>query len=393
MGISRFEGSPIGRLVPVSVRDGGTTWEHFAYVPYPLPEKPRLADETIQAVIDATGAVNRLDGAGRRLPNPYLLSRPAFYEEAVSTSALEGTYATIDEVFEADLLDADEVSPDVAEVRNYVLAAMRGLELIEELPICRRLVLDIHRILMAGEHGDHPDAGQIRSRQNWIGKRRHAPITESVFVPPPAPVPLEDGLDQWERWINRPEIPTLVRAALGHYQFETLHPFIDGNGRVGRLVATLQLIAEGELTVPLLNISPYLAERKDEYLEGLRCVTVTGDWDPWVQFFCEAVRVQAGRALERAEALLVAREELVAHVREANLRGVAIEITENLIGYPVVSPTQAAKDFGVSYQTANRAIGNLVDAGVLREVTGKNYGRIFASTAILKILSGNLGTS
>ena len=295
MDVARFRDSPIGQLTPVTVLDGETRYEHEAYVPNPLPDELGLAQRTWKTVIEASSALTRLDGAGhKRLPNPYLLVRPSLAQEAVSSSALEGTYAALEDVLQAEFLESYDLSSETAEVRNYLLAAERGLELIKTLPICLRLVKEIHGVLMQGGRGDYVDAGEFRTRQNWIGPRPGTPITESLFVPPPNGPILNEALDRWEAWVNRDNgIPVLVKVALGHYQFETIHPFVDGNGRVGRLLAILTFIETKQLRVPLLNISPYLEEHRDEYVDNLRALSETGDFESWVLFFAEAVGVQA----------------------------------------------------------------------------------------------------
>lgn len=389
MEISRFEKSPIGHLVPITVTEGDRTWDHFAYVPNPLPRKIDLAQETWAAVTEASAALARLDGAAHRLPNPYLLVRPALTKEAVSTSALEGTYAAIEDVLQAELLEESELTASTAEVRNYVLAAEHGLELIKTLPICQRLVTEVHRVLMRGSRGDHAEIGNFRRRQNWIGARRSSPVTEALFVPPPAGDDLESGLDAWEKWVNDTTftLPSLIRVALGHYQFESLHPFIDGNGRVGRLLIVLTLMERGDLKIPLLNVSPFFENARDEYIDHLRLVSESGDFEPWVAFFAEAVKTQAELALVKADELIDLRDELVQSVHTAKLRGVALRITEDLIGYPFVTPTRAAAKFGVSYEAANSAISRLEELGILSEATGRAYGRMFLSTRIVSLIN------
>ena len=388
MDLKRFRNSPIGTLVPVRVHDGDTLYEHEAFVPAPLPARIDLSQEAWSLVTTASAAVARLDGAAHRLPNPYLLVRPSLVEEAVSTSALEGTYASIEDVLQAEFLDQADMSAQTVEVRNYVLAAELGLELIKELPICHRLVRQVHATLMRDARGDYAEAGEYRTRQNWIGPRRGSPITESSFVPPPPGEPLEQGLDDWEGWVNaESELATLVKVALGHYQFEALHPFIDGNGRVGRLIVVLTLIASGELKVPLLNISPYLEAHRDDYVDHLRAVSETGDFEPWLTFFAEAVRVQAERALIKADRLIETKDMIINELHQANVRGVALRIAEGLIGGPVITPTRAAELYGVTFQAANTAIGRLVDLGILREVTGRSYARLFTAPRIVEIVS------
>jgi Fic family protein len=347
-----------------------------------------LSQAAWTTVIEASAALGRLDGAANRLPNPYLLVRPALTQEALSSSALEGTYAAIEDVLGAEYLNVDDLSAETAEVRNYVLASELGLELIRELPICLRVVREVHTRLMQGARGDYAEAGAFRSRQNWIGPRRGTPITESLFVPPPPGEILERGLDEWERWVNRDNgIPGLVKVALGHYQFETLHPFIDGNGRVGRMLVTLTFIAGGDLRVPLLNLSPYLEEHRDQYVDLLRGVSETGDFEPWITFFADAIRVQSERGLLRADRMLEAREEIAGRLHESGKRGVAVRIADDLIETPIVTPSRAAERYGVTFQAANTAIAHLVEIGILREITGRPYARLFAAPGIVSIIS------
>jgi Fic family protein len=389
MDVERFSQSPVGEVVPIEVVDGERTWNHHAFVPSPLPRELTLSQSTWTDVVEATGSLTRLDGSAHRLPNPYLLVRPALTREAISTSALEGTYAALEDVLQAELWDESELAPSTAEVRNYVLAAELGIHLIKTLPICRRLVTDVHGTLMRGSRGDYSEVGNFRRRQNWIGTRRDQPVTASLFVPPPAGDALDAGLDEWESWVNDGTIslPALVKVALGHYQFETLHPFIDGNGRVGRLLIVLTLLESGDLTIPLLNVSPFFENARDEYIDHLRNISETGDFEPWIRFFAEAVRVQSERALTKADALIDAREGIESELHGHKVRGAALRIAQDLIGYPYVTATRAAERAGVTYETANSAIARLVDLRVLRERTGRTYARVFASDKILEILS------
>ena len=387
---SRFQNSPIGQLVPIRVVLGDQVWEHQAFVPDPLPRTVELSQKTWTIVTEASSALARLDGAGRRLPNPYLLVRPAITREAVSSSALEGTYAELQDVLQAELLDDNNVlDAATAEVRNYVLAAERGLEMIETLPVSRRVLTETHGILMRGSRGDHAEVGAFRRRQNWIGSRARAPVTEALFVPPPPGETLERGIDDWERWVNDRSItlPTVVKTALAHYQFEALHPFIDGNGRIGRLVVVLTFIAAGDLAIPLLNVSPFFERARDEYIDHLRTVSETGDFEPWVAFFAEAVRVQAQLGLTKAEELIGVRDQITQRLRDVGVRGTAIRIAENIIGYPVTTVARAAEQSGVSYESANSAVGRLVDEGVLHEITGGNYRRVFVAQEVLDIIN------
>ncbi len=388
MDVGRFRNSPVGRLVPVNVLDGATSYDHFAFVPAPLPDTVDLGQKTWGDVAAAAAALGRLDGAANRLPNPYLLVRPALTKEAISSSALEGTYAALEDVLGAEYLNIDDLSVETAEVRNHVLASELGLDLIKTLPICLRLVREVHNRLMQGSRGDYAEAGSFRTRQNWIGPRRGTPITSALFVPPPSGEELERGLAEWESWVNRDNgIHGVVKVALGHYQFETLHPFIDGNGRVGRMLVTLTLIEGGELRVPLLNVSPYFEEHRDEYVDLLRAVSETGDFEPWIRFFSAAVRSQSERALEKADRLIAAREVILDELHEAGKRGVALRIAEDLIATPIVTPARASERYSVSFQAANAAVADLVSRGVLREITGRPYARLFAAPRIVDVIA------
>ena len=389
MDVERFRHSPVGRLVPIRVVEGERTYEHEAFVPNPLPHELDLSQETWALVTEATEALGRLDGAANRLPNPYLLVRPALTKEAVSTSALEGTYAPIEEVLQAEFFDEAELAASTAEVRNYILAAEHGLELTKTLPIARRIVTEVHGTLMRGSRGEYAEIGSFRQRQNWIGTRRAQPVTESVFVPPPRGEELDRGIDDWERWVNNEgvRLPILIKVALAHYQFETLHPFVDGNGRVGRLLIVLTLVESGDLKVPLLNVSPFFEDARDEYIDHLRAVSETGDFEPWVEFFASAIKTQSERALTKADALVEARELILDRLHEAGVRGVAIRIAEDLVGSPFVTPSRAAEKFDVTYETANSAIARLVDHGIVREATGRTYARVFVSPEIVAIIN------
>jgi Fic family protein len=386
--IAALSSSPAGVLVPISGYDPrhDKPYQHKAFLPHPLPTAIDLEQETYKIVTAATAAVARLDQAAIRLPNPLLLARPAIRREAVSTSALEGTYAALDEVLEADFLEAGELPAPVSEVVNYVRAAEAAYEWIKDRPITIGMLRELQKILVRGTRGDTSDAGKVRSIQVFIGLNVGR-VEDARFVPPPPGDQLEAGLRAWEQWINGvQDLPVIVRMALGHYQFETLHPFNDGNGRLGRLVCVLQLAACGELRVPVLNLSPWLEQRRREYQDHLLRVSQTGEFDPWIRFFCEAVHAQAVRAVERIDKLVDWKERTLSQVRAANIRGVALRIAEDLIGYPMITPTSAAAMYRVTYPAANAAVARLANLGVLQERTGRRYARVFAARDVLRII-------
>jgi Fic family protein len=389
MDIEALRGSPIGSLQPIRGTDGrrGEEYEHFAYVPRPLPSSVELTSAAWTRVVEASAALAHLDQAGQQMPDAGVLRRPTIRREAQSTSAIEGTFAAFTELLEADLGERPApYSPAVIEVGNYVRAAEGAFEWIADRPITSGLVLQLQRTLVANTASELSDAGQLRDRQVFIGPRG-SPITEARFVPQPPGDGLRTAFDDWIAWVNADsDLPAVVRAALGHYQFETLHPFSDGNGRIGRLVIVLQLMQYSTLRQPLLIVSPWIEARRSRYQDGLVALSRTGDWSTWVEFFAEGLREQAIETHRQAEALLQYRESVRARIRAGEFRGVAGRIAEDLIETPVVTPTWAKARYGVSYQAANTAISKLITEGLLVEVTGRTYGRIFAAPAVYSAL-------
>jgi Fic family protein len=388
--IERFQGSPVGRLAQIQGRDAylQRDYSHYAFVPGPTPTTLALSQSTYNTVTKATLALGRLDFAVQRLPDPGLLVRPVLRREAQSTSELEGTYAPLDEVLAADFIDEARRSAELREVMNYVVAAEHALDLIKTRPICLNVLCQLQAILVRGTRGQMYDSGQLRQRQVFIGERELG-IEQSRFVPVPEGDLLLEGVTDWEKWINAPdhEMPLVVKAAVGHYQFETLHPFSDGNGRLGRLIVVLQLIEADMLTYPILNLSPWLKPRKEQYKNLLLEVSASGNYDPWVCFFSTAVEAQAQDMVERIEQLLTARAELLSIARENKIRGFAVDVIEDLIGYSSITPSSTAKRHEVQYKTANDAFKRLEQLGILREITGASYGRIYICPRVTEIVT------
>jgi Fic family protein len=390
MDLSAFAKSTAGTLVSISGMDPrtGTQYDHKAYLPNPLPrETPTLKTETWALVSRASVALGRLDQAGRQLLNPGLLRGPSIRREAVSTSALEGTYAPLDRVLEADLdREGTQLSPQVQEVLNYVRAAELALDWVVERPVTLGMLAELQSILVRGTVGDTSHAGRLRDIQVVIGPQGSR-IEDSRFVPPPPGDQLAAGVRDWESWLEEQHgIDPVIAVALGHYQFETLHPFTDGNGRLGRLVIVLQLIRAGVLREGILTVSPWLEQRRRAYQDHLLTVSQTGDFDPWIRFVAEGLYDRADRATAQIVELVSYQQSMRELAVSFPLRGVAARIAEDLIGHPIQTPTSAARSYGVSYQAANSAISRLVDAGVLREATGERYDRVFVADAVLSIV-------
>ncbi|MCX5234983.1 Fic family protein [Streptomyces prunicolor] len=391
METSSLAQSPIGSLVPITGFDPRNQREYkaHAFLPDPLPDEVVLSAKTYMAVTRATSMVARADQAVTQLPNPDLLARLALRREALSTSAIEGTYAAMEDVLKADFEDVSSISPEVAEIQNYVRAAEAATEWVKDRPVTISLLEHLQGILVRGTSSDTSQAGHVRTTDVFIGSKT-ARVEDARFIPCPHGLHLRDGLLQWEGWINKSsdDMPLLVRMAIGHYQFETLHPFNDGNGRLGRLVAMLQLMSAGELALHVIALSPWLEARRTAYQEQLFEVSATGDFEPWINFFCEAVTAQAKEAVERVGTLVNLKKGMLDTLHQAGSKGITRRIVEDLVGYPMLTITSAAEQYSVSYQAASNAVNRLVSLGLLRQFSEGKYGRIFINDAVLQVLVG-----
>ena len=388
--------SPIGRTIVLIGRDHrfGIDYEVDAYLPDPLPAEVSLSESTWRSISDAMAELGRADAAAARFKNSSLLVRVATRLEAVGTSALEGTYANLTEVFAAETSpgdeDLEELPSRVREVVNYVRTAELAYSWIRESPLTKGLMSSLQGELLKGTESDGPQSGGVRTTQVFIGPRDR-PITEARFIPPPPGDQLEAAYDQWYDWVrddrNPPDLQVLVHAALAHYQFETIHPYHDGNGRVGRLAAVLQLMRSGALSLPILSISPWLEERKDEYRDHLLQVSITGEWEPWIGFFLDAVNAESVRSRLRIDQLLSLQEALSARVRERIPRGrLAVDIVDGISEFPVVTVADLERRLGSSNQAARNAVKRLVDEGFLEPLDEAVYGRRFWSPEVFRAM-------
>ncbi|MFD5864657.1 Fic family protein [Agromyces sp. NPDC127015] len=388
MDLDAFGASPVGTLTPISGYDArfDRSYNYFAFVPAPLPDEVTLTTETVFVMSEADRALGQLNARIHFLPNPDLLVRPVLATEAKATSAIEGTFATLDEILTAEYADGTPTY-ELREIRNYIAAATEGLSLIQSLPVSRRVVEALHQILIRGTRGDGHDAGMLRQKQVFVGEEG-APVEDARFVPVPNGRALEEGFSDWEKWVNNDthRIPLLAKVAMAHYQFETLHPFSDGNGRLGRLIITLQLIAAGELEHPVLNLSAWFEPRKAEYIDALRDVSVTGDFDAWIRVFCEAVASRARAALRVIDALFEYRDTIVREAARAGHRRIGMEVADFVIANPVFVIEDLRRALGVATNTAARRVSELVELGAVREITGETYGRIYFARAVARIL-------
>jgi Fic family protein len=333
-------------------------------------------------------ALGRLDDATLRFPNPNLLVRPALRREAVGTSALEGTFTHLGDILAADSEEPASYPADIQEVVNAIRAAEAGAEAISSgRPLSVHLACQLQEILIAGTRTEGADTGRVRRTNAFIG-RPDQRVHETRFVPMPAGPSLDAAFRDWETWVNGDDdTHLLVKVALAHYQFEAIHPFHDGNGRVGRLLAILHLMCGEALHHPNLALSVWLQSHDTEYRDGLAAVSATGSFDPWVGFLARGIKEQAEHERQRVDRLLALREDLVAQVRESGTRGLAVRITEDLIGYPFMRVTEAARRYQKSFQATNRAVARLVDLGVLRQRGTGSYARVFVADEVVRAIT------
>lgn len=358
---------------------------YVAYFPRPIPRRLDLPASTVRLLADAEASLGRLAGVGQLLPRPDLLIRPYLLREALSSTRIEGTRATMAEVFEVDA--AGELpNADVEEVLNYVAALNWGLSQLNALPLSARLIREIHRRLMGGVRGRGHTPGELRTSQNWIGPV-NSTVATADFVPPP-PAELPALLTDWERFANEDsELPLLIQDALLHSQFETIHPFLDGNGRLDRLLLVFFLIARGRLNAPLLYLSAFLERERRGYLEALHEIQATGDPVPWVELFLTAVDVEARDAVGRAGRIITLHEryrEAATTMRTAN----AIALVGLIFEHPVVTTRLVEERLGVSRPTALRLLRGLERRDVLAEgAAGVRGQRRYAARELLSALA------
>lgn len=382
MRASEFTKESPGELIQIN--DG-----YMAYRPAPLPPDINFTLAESRLLAEAEHALGELSGAGEMLPNPELLIRPFLRREAVLSSRIEGTIATIQQLafFEED--DAPETETgDVREVFNYVAALSAGLSSIAEgHPINKTLIRQLHRYLMTNVRGSDRNPGSFRTEQNAIGTRG-GEIDTARYVPPP-PTDLHYLLDDLEKFMRRrADMPVVAQVALIHYQFEAIHPFMDGNGRIGRLLISLLLCYYESLTQPLLYLSDYFDRNRDQYIEHLLAISQRGAWNEWIAFFAVGTRDQAREARGLTRELLDLLQKYRRNVEDSRFPARAVRIVDLLFERPVITISRAAKELGVTPRAASSLISKLESIGIVTEGTGKPRNRVFVATELIRLTDG-----
>jgi Fic family protein len=357
---------------------------YSAFVPNPLPPELEWTHRLVRVLSGADRLIGRLAGEGGRLRNPHVLMRPFLRREAVLSSKIEGTQATLGELLAAEAGAVVDRSPeDLREVGNYVAALEHGIARLRELPLCVRLIRELHEKLMVGVRGNQAAPGQFRTIQNWIGRPGSTLQTASYIPPPPGEV--ESCLAEWERFIHESELPPLATIALAHYQFEAIHPFLDGNGRVGRLLITLFLIERKILPTPLLYLSAFFEATRQDYYAGLRAVSERGAWQDWLEYFLEGIARMSEDAVSRATRI----NDLMAQWRTqvgGESTNTPLRVVELLGGNPFITTSGVAHGLKLAFTTAQRAIERLEKNGIVKQTTDAKRNRVYCARALMDIL-------
>ncbi len=370
-----FSENTSGRLL-------STPQGYLAFVPNSLPPPITFDMELVLALSKADSALSELSGLGGQLPNPHLLISPYIRREAVLSSRIEGTKASLSDLL-IDEIEGGHAKPgnadDIQEVRNYIKALEHGITLLPDLPLSLRLIREIHGQLMAGVRGGKATPGEFRRSQNWIGPAGSTPMT-AAFVPPPVEE-MKECLGEWEKFLHvRDQIPDLIQCAMMHVQFETIHPFLDGNGRVGRLLVTFFLMERKRLSQPLLYLSAFIDAHKNDYYDLLQRVRTHGDWNAWIRFFLQGVIEIATQAGDQAKELHSLREQYRALLRD---KPNALGLLDELFINPYMTIGRAGKVLSKSHPTAKTAISVLEENNILKEITGRQWGRYYVCKPIL----------
>lgn len=360
---------------------------YYYFSPDPLPPLINWSPALVGALSKADRSLGQLAGLGRSVLNPRLLILPFLRREAVLSSRIEGTRATLSDLYAYEAVQSSmfETPSDAGEVYNYVQALEYGLERLSTLPLSLRLLCEIHARLMRGVRGEYQTPGEFRRSPNWIGPAG-SNLNSAPYVPP-AVDEMKNALDAFEKYLHAAsDLPPLVQLGLIHYQFEAIHPFLDGNGRLGRLLITLLLVAWKLLPAPLLYLSVYFDTYRSTYYELLMAVSREGNWEAWLTFFLHGVADQSLDALQRAERLQFLRENYRLQLQKTRAGARLLQALDLLFVRPVITVQQIETELGITSATAGKYIAHLESEGILREITGQVRNRVFLAKEILRAI-------
>jgi len=392
-----FLDSPTGILVPTSgtervVAGGKVRYEPFtgkAFLPHPLPpqgvDMELLIGRLWKELDTATSGLRELDGLARTMDNPHLISGPFRIREAQASSRIENTLASAEDIAAGD--DGIELRDEPREVRNYLWALDEGLA--SDAPIGEWLIRSMHRTLLEGTRGEEKRPGQYREGQAYIAGASDR-FRDARFVPPPAER-VAECMGVLSGFLSSPPeaIPPVLAIAFAHYQFETIHPFADGNGRLGRMLIVLQMCRSGLVSRPLVYVSSFIDRHRDVYYDLLLRVSSEGAWEDWLRFFCQAVGSQAVDGIRRTERLLDLRRGYLVAVTEPRAPAMLREVVDQLFARPVVRVSTLAMRIGVRPQQAQRYISRLEEKGILTETTGGGYGRVYVAKGVIELIESD----
>lgn len=357
-----------------------------SFMPNPLPPTPpiELTEDIVSLLVKANSQLAVLESVATRIPNVELFVSMYVRKEALMSSQIEGTQATLEDILDP-MLDAN-TNRNVADVVNYIKATEFAIKRLQTLPLCNRLIKETHAVLMEGVRGQEKSPGEFRYSQNWIGGQGST-LKNARYIPP-SPDDMLDAMSDLEKYINADdELDALIRAALIHYQFETIHPFLDGNGRVGRLLITLFLMEKKILTTPALYISYFLKKNRVEYYDRMTEVRIKGNYEQWGKFFLQAIMESAEDAIATIDELIVLHDANVAIISKLGRAAKNVMLVFNYLeSNPIIEIRKTAEALGITFNTASSAINRLVEAGILVQTSDTNRNRTFAYEAYLDIL-------
>lgn len=382
MEASEFKNA-FGKLVEKKTEEHG---EYLSFIPNQLPPEINFDMQLVLALSKADSTLSKLSGAGLLLPNPDLLVIPYLKKEALSSSRIEGTRISLSDYFLSEARGIVKEDVEASEVGNYLKSMNYALKTIEKEPITKDLLKEMHKILMKGVRGNELLPGNFRPVQNWIGPQ-NTKIKDATFVPPPQEE-VERLIEELVNYLNKyDEMPLLIKCALMHYQFETIHPFCDGNGRIGRSLITLYLCKKNKISKPLLYASDYFEKHRLEYYDVLLNTNKTGRFENWIKFFLEAIKVQSEDALDRTIKIEKLRENYQAKTKNHKQATNLLNVIDILFMNPFVQINQIAKNLKITYPTAKKTVKNLIKLNVLKPVGKEERNKLFVAYEILDVVT------